>query len=388
MYLYAISDVEPTRAGRYAERLNRRELLGAGAIALAAAACGGSTGGGGNAPSVASSSLTKKKIEGTLNFYNWAQYHDPSNAKAFSQKYNVAFKESNYASNEELLTKLQTTKGQPVYDIIVPDADHVRIEKNLGLLMKLDHSLLPNLKNLAPHWRQLSYDPGNQYSVMKDTGLTGFTMRTDHVSANLQTWKDFFDFLPHAGGLNVNFIESPAEVIGVALNALGFSMNSESDAELNAARDLLLKVRPHVNTINEVYLDDFIAGKIDLGITYSGDGLRIRAARKKQGDIRVVAPLGKSEIWIDNWAISAYAPDPVAAHAWINYMLDPAVNAREMQYVQYEVGTPASYPLVGAEAKDPLVVFPQRILNDYEILYTTPTGLNKRTAIWGEFKAG
>ena len=282
---------------------------------------------------MASSSLTKKKIESTLNFYNWAQYHDPCNAKAFSQKYGVAFKESNYASNEELLTKLQTTKGQSVYDIIVPDADHVRIEKGLGLLMKLDHSLLPNLKNLAPHWRQLSYDPGNNYSVMKDTGLTAFTMRTDHVTPNLQTWKDFFDFLPHAGGLNVNFIESPAEVIGVALNALGFSMNTESDDELNAARDLLLKVRPHVNTINEVYLDDFIAGKIDLGITYSGDGLRIRAARKKQGDIRVVAPLGRSEIWIDNWAISAYAPDPVAAHAWINYMLDPAVNAREMQYV-------------------------------------------------------
>ena len=387
MYLYAISPAEPTRPDRFSDRLNRRELLGAGAIAIAAAACGGSTGGG-NAPSVASSSLTKKKIEGTLNFFNWAQYHDPKNAKAFSQKFNVAFKETNYASNEELLTKLQTTKGQAVYDIIVPDADHVRIEKGLGLLMKLDHSLIPNLKNLAPHWRQLSYDPGNVYSVMKDTGLTGFTVRTDKITANLHTWKDFFDFLPHAQGLTVNFIESPAEVIGVALNALGFSMNSESDSELNAARDLLLKVRPHVSTINEVYLDDFIAGKIDLGITYSGDGLRIRAARKAQNDILVVAPYGRSEIWIDNWAISAYAPDPVAAHAWINYMLDPAVNAREMEYVQYEVGTPASYPLVGAEAKDPLVVFPPRILKDYEILYTTPTGLNKRTAIWGEFKAG
>jgi len=386
VYLYAISSAEPPRADRFADRLNRRELLGAGAIALAAAACGGSTGGG-SAPSVASSSLTKKKIEPTLNFYNWAQYHDPKNAAAFSKKYGVAFKESNYTSNEELLTKLQTTKGQAVYDIIVPDADHVRIEKGLGLLMKLDHSLIPNLKNLAPHWRQLSYDPGNVYSVMKDTGLTGFTMRTDTVKASLRTWKDFFDFLPHAQGLNVNFIESPAEVIGVALNALGFSMNSESDTELNAARDLLLKVRPHVSTINEVYLDDFIAGKIDLGITYSGDGLRIRSARKAQGDIRVVAPLGRSEIWIDNWAISAYAPDPVAAHAWINYMLDPAVNAREMEYVQYAVGTPASYPLVGPEAKDPLVVFPQRVLDNYEILYTTPTGLDKRTSIWGEFKA-
>jgi len=299
----------------------------------------------------------------------------------------VAFKESNYTSNEELLTKLQTTKGQKVYDIIVPDADHVRIEKNLGLLMPLDHSLIPNLKNLAPHWRTLSYDPGNKYSVMKDTGITGFTIKTDKVTANLRTWKDFFDFLPTAKGLNVNFIESPAEVIGVALNALGYSMNTKSDKELNAARELLLKVRPNVNTINEVYLDDFIAGKIDLGITYSGDGIRIRDARKAQNDIKVVAPDGRSEIWIDNWAISAYAPDPVAAHAWINYMLEPAVNAREMEYVQYEVGTPASYPLVGATAKDPLVVFPPRILNNYEILYTTPEGLNKRTAIWGEFKA-
>jgi spermidine/putrescine-binding protein len=378
MYLYAIL---------MGERINRRELLGAGAVAIAAAACGGSTGGGGAAPSTPSSSLTKKKIEKTLNFYNWAQYHDPKNAAEFSKKYGVQFKETNYTSNEELLTKLQTTKGQPVYDIIVPDADHVRIEKGLGLLMPLDHSLIPNLKNLAPHWRSLSYDPGNVYSVMKDTGLTGFTQRTDTVKANLRTWKDFFDFLPNANGLKVNFIESPSEVIGVALNALGFSMNTQSDQELNAAKELLLKVRPHVTTINEVYLDDFINGQIDLGITYSGDGLRIRKARAAKNDILVVAPQGRSEIWIDNWAISAYAPDPVAAHTWINFMLEPAVNAREMEYVQYEVGTPASYPLVGAESKDPLVVFPPRVLNDYEILYTTPTGLDKRTAIWGEFKA-
>jgi spermidine/putrescine transport system substrate-binding protein len=367
--------------------MNRRELLGLGALALGAAACGGSTGGSGGATSAPASNLSGKKIESTLHFYNWAQYHDPSNAKQFSKQFGVKFDETNYTSNEQLLTQLQTTKGQPVYDIIVPDADHVRIEKGLGLLMKLDHSLIPNLKNLAPHWQQLSYDPGNVYSVMKDTGLTGFTLRTDKVKANLRTWKDFFDYLPHSQGVNVNFIESPSEVIGVALNSLGFSMNTESQSELNAARDLLLKVRPYVHTINEVYVDDFISGSIDLSITYSGDGLRIRKARKTQNDIRVVAPDGRSEIWIDNWAISAFAPDPVAAHAWINFMLDPAVNAREMEYVQYEVGTPASFPAVGAEAKDPLVVFPPRVLNSYEVLYTTPAGLNARTEIWSAFKA-
>jgi hypothetical protein len=56
-----------------------------------------------------------------------------------------------------------------------------------------------------------------------------------------------------------------------------------------------------------------------------------------------------------------------------------------MEYHQYEVGTPASYPLVGAIAQNPLVVFPQRILDDYEILQTTPDGLNKRVAIWNKF---
>ena len=101
-----------------------------------------------------------------------------------------------------------------------------------------------------------------------------------------------------------------------------------------------------------------------------------------------MAPQGSSEIWIDNWAISAYAPDPVAAHAWINFMLDPAVNATEMEYVAVR-GRHAR--LVSrswaTEAKDPLVVFPHRILNNYEILETTPERENSRQAIWDAFKA-
>ena len=371
---------------RTSARMNRRELLELGALALGAAACGGSTGGGGGASS-SSQSLSGKKLESTLKFYNWAQYVNPENTKAYEAKTGVNFEEANFTSNEQLLTKLQTTKGQKTYDIIVPDADHVRIEKDLGLLMKLDHSLIPNLKNLAPHWTQVSYDPGNVYSVVKDTGITCFTLRSDNVKTQLHTWKDFFDFLPHSSGLTVNFIESPSEVIGVALNSLGYSMNTDDESQLSQVRDLLLSVKPYVDTVNEVYVNDFQGGKIDLGITYSGDGLRIQAARKKEGDIEVIAPEGKSEIWTDNWAISAYAPDPVAAHAWIDFILQPEVNAKEMEYVAYEVGTPASYPLVGELAQNPLVVFPDRILNEYEILETTPERQNSRTKIWNEFKA-
>jgi spermidine/putrescine transport system substrate-binding protein len=368
-------------------RLNRREFLGASAVALAAA-CGGSTGSGGGS-SAPSSVASTAKMESKLSIYNWAEYINPKNISGFQKAFpTVNLSQSNYTSNEQLLTQLIATKGQHLYDIIVPDADHVNIEKGLGLLLHLDHTLIPNMKYLDKHWTQTTYDPGNVYSVVKDTGFTGFTKRTDVVKADLKSWKDFFDYLPHKGSATVNFIESPAEVVGVALNSLGYSLNSEDDSQLNQAKNLLLKVRPFVDTINEVYITDFINGNIDLGITYSGDGIRVRTGRSKQNDIEVIAPQGKSEIWTDNWAISAYSSDPVASHAWINYILEPKHNALEMEYVQYEVGTPASFQYVGAEAHDPLVVFGPEILNNYEVLQTTPTGLQKRTQIWDEFKAG
>jgi spermidine/putrescine-binding protein len=77
----------------------------------------------------------------------------------------------------------------------------------------------------------------------------------------------------------------------------------------------------------------------------------------------------------------------MAAHAWINYVLQPKVNAAEMRYVSYEVPTPASFASAGALAKNPQVVFPPRIFKDYEILQTTPDGLQKRIKIWDDFKA-
>ena len=120
-----------------------------------------------------SQSLSAKDLEGQLKFYNWAQYVNPANTKAYTDTTGVKFEEANFTSNEQLLTKLQTTKGQKTYDIIVPDADHVRIEKDLGLLMKLDHSLIPNLKNLAPHWTQVCLRPGQR--------LLGRQGHGDHV---------------------------------------------------------------------------------------------------------------------------------------------------------------------------------------------------------------
>ena len=158
--------------------LTRREVLVAGG--LAAAGLG----------AVPQAFAAGGAYEGQLNIYSWAQYQDPGNLKAFAKQAGVKLHTTYYTSNEQLLTQLQTTKGQKTYDIVVPDGDHVRIEKGdggLGLLLPLDHSQIPNLKNLGAQWRKLSYDPGNKYSVPKDAGVTAFTYRTDRIKANLES---------------------------------------------------------------------------------------------------------------------------------------------------------------------------------------------------------
>lgn len=363
----------------------RREFLAAG-TALLTSACGATGGGSG---STQTNSHSDPVLESGLRIASRPASVNPANVAGFRELHpGLNVTQTGYASNGQLLAQLAAAKGQPAFDVIVPDADHVAIERSLGLLKPLNHDLIPNLRNLERHWTQLPYDPGNAYSVIKDAGITGFTLRTDRVKADLRTWQDFFAFLPHAPGLAVNFLDSPAQMVGVALISLGYSMNTDDDGQLNQAEQLLTKVRPFVASIDPQYRSSFEDGGIDLGITSSGDGIAIRSARAGLHDIRVVAPEGRSELTIDNWCISASAPDPVAAHAWINYILAPGHDALEMRYTGYEVGTPGSFPLVGAAAHDPLVVFGPGILNTYEILRTTPDGLQKRIAIWNRFKEG
>jgi spermidine/putrescine-binding protein len=152
-----------------------------------------------------------------------------------------------------------------------------------------------------------------------------------------------------------------------------------------------MRVRPGVTTITSSnYIDDASAGKIILGQGWNGDVRRVAQARKKQGDITVVVPDGKTERWADNWCITKDAPDPVAAHAWINNMLDPQVAEREILYHNYAIPIPKMWKLAGAKAlaNDPLVNIDPAKSKNYEfILNPSPAIVNARQKIYTEFKA-
>jgi len=384
-------------AGR---RIDRRQALGLGGMALlaaAAAACGKTTttsGGTSASPAgSAANTLAGKPLENHLEIYNWSQYDDPSTFTKFKKlpaeaKAGMTTHQTFYSSNDELLAKLHA--GGTGYDIIVPSQNAVaQLIEEKGL-MALDKALLPNLKNLDPSFLKPSYDPTGDYHVIKDFGITMFFYNNKIVTDQPKTMHDFYMAMPkYVNQGRTNLLDGAEEVVPLALMALGLDPNTSSQSDFSQARSFLLSVRKGVTTIDSVYIPDGIAGKIILGQGWNGDVRRIVEGRKKQGDITAIIPTEASEIWSDNWCIPVDAPHPVAAHAWINWLLTPSTAVTEMNYHNYKIPMPSALAqLPPALRDDPMFNVPKTYTDNYHyILNVSPQVVQARTQLYTEFKA-
>jgi len=378
--------------------LSRRQALGLGGMALFAAACGSTTttGGGGSATSSTASAnpLAGKPLENHLEIYNWSEYDDPSTYTKFKKlpaevAAGMTIHETYYSSNDELLAKLHA--GGTSYDIIVPSQNAVAQLIEEKRLMRLDKALLPNLKNLDPSFLKPSYDPTGDYHVIKDFGITMFYFNNKIVTDELKTMHDFYMALPKTVSKGrTNLLDGAEEVVPLALMAIGLDPNTTSQSDFNQVKSFLMSIRKGVTTIDASgYINDAIAGKIILGQGWNGDVRRIVQGRAKQKDITAIIPTAASEVWADNWCIPATAPHPVAAHAWINWVLTPSTAVTEMNYHNYPIPIPSALDQLSAELRDdPKFNVPKTYTDNYHyILNVSPQVVQARTQIYTEFKA-
>jgi spermidine/putrescine-binding protein len=377
----------------------RQALLAGGGIAAAAylAGCGGSTaedgngGGGGGSGQEADAPPTPADApveQGDLLLANWVDYSDPANYKGYTREVGPKVKVSGFGSNEEILAKLRA--GGSKYDVIAPSNNAVKTMADLGLIMPLTHELIPNMKNISPAFTQSDYDPGNKYSVPKDYGITSFFWLTEKVSANPTTLAEAFDLLktPEFKELRVNFLEGGVQLMALALAALGYSINTEEQSEIDEAKQLLIDVKPNVDTINSTYIERASRGEIDFGMGWNGDVRRAIVALEKKGvEMKFMVPEGKGDYWVDNWVISAEAEHPVAGHKWIDYVLDPVNAGREMNYHQYPVPVEGIKGVDPELANDPVINIPDEKIQGYEAQIDTAKGLQQRNRAYTEFKA-
>jgi spermidine/putrescine transport system substrate-binding protein len=357
--------------------VSRRGFIGGTAALLAAA-------GTGRLGQQAFAAVEEAEAEGTLFYFNWAQYVNPKTYAAFTKATGVKVKKAFYDSNETLHAKLKG--GARGYDLICPTGYMTKVLIAEQRLERLNWKLLPNVrKNVDPKFTNTPDDPKSTYSVVKDWGTTGFMYRTDKIKERPTTWKEFVALTKKYS--KTTMVDSSPEVVGSIAVMLGYSYNTDSDKELNDVKKVLLDLKPHIVALHSSNYDTLIArGKAWMGLGWNGDGLLLSSKVPAQ---YVVAGEG-GEIWIDYYNIPVGARNPEAAHAWIDFVYRPQVNGLETSFTYY--GSPLKRSLLkgtpaGKLLNDKVVFPPSSTVKKLEFNQVTAKGTRLRERIWTEFKA-
>lgn len=336
----------------------RYGLLAAAVVLLAA--CGGKKEQAAEAP---------KPEDKVLFVYNWSDYIGETTIADFEAKTGIKVTYDVFDSNEVLETKLLA--GRTGYDVVVPSANFLERQIKAGVFLPLDKSKLPNLVNMDQDIMQrvAAHDPGNKYAVNYLWGTTGIGYNPDLVKKALGTdtidsWAAIFDPVnaKKLAKCGITMLDAPSEVVDSALIYLGLDPNSEKAEDLAKAEELLMKVRPYVRYFHSSqYINDLATGEICVSLGWSGDALMAKtrgAEAEKPVRVAYTIPKEGAIMWFDMLAIPADAPHPNNAHAFLNFIMDPAVAAGISNYVSYANGNAASLPLVNDEIKNDPSVYP------------------------------
>jgi len=353
------------------------------------------------APASDAAAGAPKAEEKVLNLYIWNDYLAEDTVANFEKETGIKVSVSNYGSNEELDSKL--APGNSGYDIVVPSASSYERQIRSGYYRKLDKAQLPNLSNMDPEIQQrlAMHDPGNDYAVLHMWGTTGIGYNVKKVKAAapdapLDSWRLVFDpaVAKKLQKCGIAVLDSATEMFSMALTSLGKDPNSQSAAELNAAADAMMKIRPYLRYIDtQRMITDLANGEICVAIGYSGDILqaRDRAEENKTGqEIAYAIPKEGSIIWFDSYLIPKDAPHPNNAHVFINYMLRPQVIAAVSNAVNYANGNKEAAQFVKPEVlNDPGVYPPQDVkVKLVPDLADTEETTRLMTRLWTKFMTG
>ncbi len=308
--------------------------------------------------------------EKVLNVYNWSDYIGTETLAGFEKETGIKVRYDNFDSNETLHAKM--VAGRTGYDVVVPSSYWAKIQADGGLLMKLDKSKIPNLKNLDPALQEqlAKLDPGNQYQVDWLWGYTTVGINVDKVKAALgstplpdNAWDLVFkpEYLSKLKSCGVSVLDSPTEVIPAAMHYLGKAPYSKSPSDYAGVGTLLSGIRPYVTLFSSSgYINDMANGSICLALGWSGDIsiARQRAIDGKTGqNIETLIPKTGGVLFFDVMVIPADAPHPENAHAFINYILKPEVHAGLTNKVFYANPNKESLKFVRPEVANNPAVF-------------------------------
>jgi spermidine/putrescine transport system substrate-binding protein len=316
-----------------------------------------------------------------LHIYTWADYFNPALVARFEKQNGCRVVIDTYDSNETMYAKIKA--GARGYDLLTPTSYMVSLMDSQGMVLKLDHGLLPNLAHVDPEYLNLAVDRGMDHSVPYMIVNTVIAYLGSRVGGFEPSWA-MFDRTDLRGRMTM--LNDMRETVGAGLKFLGHSLNSTNETDLAAAKEVVIRWKKNIAKYeNEQYKTGVASGEFLLVQGYSGDILQVQ---QENPDVRFAVPREGTAISVDDLIIPEGAREIGLAHAFINFLHDPEVAAENIAFLKYLCPNKDAYPLLSEDLrKNPGIFMDPEVRARSEII----ANLGERNAlyvkIWDEIKA-
>ena len=328
----------------------------------------------------------------SINVYNWGEYISTGAEEGtlnvngeFERLTGIKVNYTNYATNEELYAKLKG--GGASYDIIIPSDYMISKMIKEEMVQPLNFDNIPNFKYIMDNFRNPDYDRENLYSVPYTWGTVGLIYDStvvdipeEEIDWNILWNEDYLD--------QILMFDNPRDAFAIAELMLGYSLNTESSEELQAAADKLTQQKKVVQgyVMDEIF-DKMAAGDAWIAPYYAGDALTIL---EQNEDLRFVVPKSGTNLFIDAICIPSCAKQKEAAEMYINFLCEPDIAFANIDYICYSTPHSAAFDMLDEETRTSTVSYPDEefIAAETEIFVNLSDEANREMQeLWTKMKS-
>lgn len=317
------------------------------------------------------------KEKTVLKVYNWGEYisngsDDTLDVIAEFERRNpeIDVEYTTYATNEEMYAKIAS--GSANYDIVIPSDYMIARMINEDMLTKLDFNNIPNFKNINQQFKNLEYDPQNEYSVPYTWGTVGIVYNKTKVKGPIDSWTALWD--PQYTN-DILMFDNSRDSYGIALKMLGFSQNTTNKEELDKATEVLKDQKMVV----QAYVMDEIFSKMPNGEAalapyYAGDALTMI---EDNPDLDFVVPKEGTNRFVDSMVVLKSSQNKALAEKFINYMLEPDIAKENIEFIGYSTPLDNVREMLDDDVKNSPISYPSdEILEKCDTFINLPEETN------------
>ncbi len=326
---------------------------------------------------------TLAAAEGELQLYNWGNYTSPELLEKFEKETGIKVTVTDYDSNDVALAKVEA--GGSGFDLVVPSANYVPIWVEKGLIQELDLSKLPNHKNIAPEWVDVTWDPGRKFTIPWQWGSTGLTVNTKVYGGDINTSAVFLEVPPELQG-KINVVPEMNDIVALATMYVGGEPCSEDPEVMKKARDVLLAAKPNWISMDYGATERVSNGDWAASVNWNGSSMRVRI--NTNGDVQYGYPKEGYPLFMDSVALLKDATNVEEAYKFLDFIMLPENAALISNFARYANGISGSEAFMDPEMTSaPEVVIPEEFKASGVFLPTcTGKSLDYITAIWTELQ--